>query len=292
MASVLAQVPRPERSQVRARARRLHGVAARVPDVTRRLRWRACVHVAASAPHLAFAELSLLMRCTLWAYRLDDCAEALSDDVPGLVRLRDQVAAVAAGGEVRPVDPLLVGLARILCDLSLFDRSGEVVTRFGEAVCDAAGAELDQRRLELAVAAGADPPTVEGYLTVSSRNINYRSYAYALLAVGGYQLTRAQLRCVDPVLRHASHALRLANDVRGVRQDEACATLNVLGLRTTAGVVATPEFVWAEAERYQRAHDVALRALVSLGVVPAAAAQALARSLALAIGMYRRTDLR
>lgn len=292
MGSVIAQVPRPDRSLVRARAHRLQPVAIREPGVTRRLCRRVCVQVAAIAPQLAFEQLSVLMRYTLWSYRLDNRVEAIGFDQAALSRLRDGVAAVVAGGQTDPADPLLADLGRIRGELFRYDRIGDVVARFGEAVRDAVAAEIDQRRLERAVAAGGDPPTAERYLEVAIRNMNYRSFAYVLLALTGEQLTDGQLRCLDVALRHACYAVRLTNDLRGAAQDQACGTLNVLGLRTATGLAVTPGYVWAEAAHQVRAHDTVLLSLTRLGAITELPEQALTRSLAQAVRLYRRTDLR
>jgi hypothetical protein len=285
-------VSRPERSLVRARAHRLHRVAIREPGLTRRLRRRVCVHVAAAAPQLTFDRLSLLMRHTLWSYRLDNRIEAPGTEVAALERLRDAVIAVTTGEETSPADPLLVDLGRIVRDLSQYDQTGEVMPWYEDAVRDAVAAEVDQRRLERAVAAGAEPPTAERYLEVASRNVNYRSFAYALVALTGDRLIDGQLRCLDAAVWHASRAVRLANDIRGAAQDAASGTLNVLGLRTAAGRAVTPEYAWNRVQHHVRSHDTMLQVLIRFGAIPDAPALALTQSITQSMRLYRRTDLR
>lgn len=292
MVSILAVVPRHERPRVRVRASRLRRADTGAPGTTRRLRWRACVQVAAIAPDLPFERLVLLTRCALWAYRLDDRAEALRDDATALARFRQDVAAVAAGPAAGWADPLLADFRDQLAELSGYDPTGEVAPRYGDAVRDAAAGEDDQRRLERAVASGAPPPTVDEYLAVAARNMNYRSFAYALLALVGEPLTGIQLDRIDEALWQASCAVRLANDVRGAGQDRARATLNVLDLRTGSGVAATPGYVWEEVDRRAIAHGAVLTDMTRTGTIPRAAARVLTRSLAQSIRLYRRTDLR
>lgn len=292
MGSILSVVPGPDRSRVRARAYRLWWAATGVRGVTPRLRWRACAQVAAIAPDLDADRLELLLRCTLWAYRLDDRAESLRHDGAALSRFRCQVAAAAAGEVAGRRDPFLADLRGILADLSRYDSTGEATAWYRGAVRDAADAEADQRQLERAVAAGAGPPTVEQYLTVAARNMNYRSFAYALLALGAEPWTSAKLHRIDEPLWHACCAVRLANDMRGREQDHACGTLNVLELRTGSGIRVTPGYLWAQVDRLVAAHEHALAALTGAGVISDGSARALTRSLAQSVRLYRGTDLR
>jgi signal transduction histidine kinase len=292
MVSVVALVPRDERSLVRAQANQLHPVAARVQGVSQRLRRRTCVQIAAIAPHLTSDRLSVLLRHALWSYWMDNRLDSRRIDMATAGRLRDGVAAVTIGDELHSTDPLLAELAHIVRELSRFDQSGDVVKWYGGALRDTLDADLHQRVARLVRADAGRPPTAEHYLATAAETVNYRSFAYALLATGSDPLTGRQLQCIDAALRQASRAVRLANDLRSLARDERAGTLNILRLRTATGKPVTTGYVWDEVERNVEAHDAALRALASLGVVSHAPTRALTRCLAQSVRLYRSTDLR
>jgi hypothetical protein len=178
MGSVLTVVARHERQLVRAHAHQLHRAASRMPGVSWRLRRRACVQVAAIAPHLVGDRLSLLLRHALWSYWLDNRLDAPGIDLAEAARLRAGVAAVIVGGEVCPTDPLLAELAHIVCGLSRYDPTGHAVAWYGESLREALAAEISQLRARL-VTGSRPAPTAEQYLVVASQTVNYRSFANA-----------------------------------------------------------------------------------------------------------------
>jgi hypothetical protein len=298
MGSLAALVPGGERALVRAKAARLHLTAdgdadpATGPRSSPRLRRRTCFVVAAIAPHLPHERLSVLVRHALWSFRLDDRIEALArgpDPVTGVARLRDAVAAVAAGAGPADGDPLLADLARTVRELSRYDPTGALPARFAGALRDVLTAELRRLRCGWVGAGAATPrPTVERYLDLAADTVNYRSFAYALLAVTAPAPAGSRVDRLDPALRHAARAVRLGNDLRSLARDRADATLNVLDLRTADGAPVTRRLVADEIARYVRAHDRLLATLT--GRDPAA--PALRRCLRVSVGLYRLTDLR
>lgn len=307
MGSLATLVSRGERPRVRAAADRLHREAGRrCPASPPRLRRRVCFVVAAIAPHLSHDRLAVLARHALWSFRLDDRLDDQLDprlddrldprlDAPGagaepLARLAAAVTEVASGRPAGRGDPLLAELAGTVAALSRYDATGAARARFGDALRDAVTAEVAQARLGRAVAGGAwRPPTAEEYLAIATRTVNYRSFAYALLAVAAPPLAGGLLDRVDPALWHAARAVRLGNDLRSLERDRGDpAALNVLELRTAGGSPVTRHHLQAEIDRSLRAHDAALAPLAGAGaVVPA-----LRRCLRVSVGSYRRTDLR
>lgn len=261
------------------------GIAERVSTV-----------VTAIAPQLPQERLSLVVRYGLWSIMLDDQIDGPVADPAALDRLRDAVAAVTAGHPAGRGDPLMRGLAAIIKELSRYDRTGAMLVRFGAALRDAVAAGIDHALLGRAVRRGmAQAPTAERYLQVAARTVNYRSFAYAMLAVVIGGLSSAALDRLEPALGHAAHAVRLGNDLRSVTRDRAESTLNVLSLRTAAGAPVTPRYVLQEMDRHLQAHHDELDPLTE----PAQdapdlslPARTLARSLRLSVGLYRLTDLR
>lgn len=248
--------------------------------------------VTAIAAQLPYDRLSLLVRYALWTIVLDDELDGPRADPGALNRLCEGVTAVVAGG--RGNDPLMMDLAGILGALADHCRAGAVLQQLGLALVDAVACGVEHAALGQAVAAGTtEPPTADQYLEVAARTVNYRSFAYALLALVAGELTGPALDRLDPALRHASHAIRLGNDLRSVPRDHAEATLNVLGLRTAAGSPVTRRYVHQQIDQHVRAHHDVLGALTGPDHADLdLAAPALIRSLRVSLGLYQLTDLR
>lgn len=317
MSSLSIVVPTVDRARVRGKARRLYaatdiaatGIAATGvattgitvgdiaatgidPGLDARLRRRVCQQVAAIAPQLSIRRLSLLARYALWCYQLDDRLDQPGADLAALSGLCDQIVMVASGAGSSPGhDPLPAGLSGLLVELSSYDLDGAATERFRAAVADAVMADLHHVRLARAVAAGScRPPSMEEYLGVAARTVNYVSFACALLALAAGPLGRAHLAAVEPALCLAARAVRLGNDLRGAVRPAA--GLNVVTLACGNGVAMTRRQIRAEIGRLARDHDRRLRARVAAGEVPQRAARALIRCLAQSIRLYRHTDLR
>jgi hypothetical protein len=289
--SVLSVVPRAERPEVRATARRLYLELGLAGD--RALRRRVAHQIAAITPELPVDRQALLARYAIWSLRFDDALDRPAAGAGGLTRLMDAVTAVTLGGDDGGSDPLLATLAGIVGELAGYDRSGRTLGRFVTALQDWIAAEAEQSGLASAVAAGLrPPPTAEQYLLLATRTVNYLGFAYALLAVSGPPLSAGQLACVDSALWHAAWAVRLGNDLRSVDRDQAERALNVLRLRTEAGAPVTPASVEEDIRSRVQAHDNELRALSGLGAIAAWTAQTLARCLHQTLRLYSRTDLR
>jgi hypothetical protein len=282
-----------ERPLVRARAARLHRDALRcawpgLPPPPLGLSRRVSTVVTAIAPDLSHQRLSVLLRYALWTFLLDDRFDRSDADPAALARLARSLVAATIGGPAG-ADPLITALSAIRERLSSYDRTGEVVARFGAALREAVTGDLEHARLARAVAAGrAEPPTAEGYLAVAARTVNYRSFAYALLAVAGAAPSGPGLDRLDPPLRHASYAIRLGNDLRSVARDRVRGALNVLDLCTARGSPVTERWVGRAIGRRLRAHDRALVADRHL----AGPDRLLTRSLRLSVAVYRAGDLR
>ena len=321
MGMLASLVPGSEQPTVRAHAARLQRAAREQswPGAeAAQLRRRVCFVVAAIAPGLPPRPLSLLARYALWSFVFDDVLDASGADPDALARFRDEVVGITAGSRDTAGDPVQVALLRMLGDLARYDRGGEVVRRFGDAVGDAARAGVEQVLLGRAVAAGsAPPPTAEQYLALGARGANYRSFAFLLLAVVAGALPSATLDRMEPALWHAARAVRLGNDLPSVARDHAESGLNIIHLRTAGGEQVTRERVIADIDRYVQAHDDALASLVDAGpdakavasaaapqfcpatepagvsAAPAkAAVQALRRSLRVTVELFRMGGLR
>jgi Terpene synthase family 2, C-terminal metal binding len=292
MGMLASLVPGSDQPIVRAHVARLQQAAREQSwpgPAAPQLRRRVCCVVAAIAPALPPRPLSLLARYALWSFVFDDALEAAGADPDTLARFRDEVAGIAAGSRQTGGDPVRVALSRMLDDLARYDPGGEVVRRFGDAVRDAAAAEVEQVLLGRAVAAGiAPPPTAEQYLALGARSANYRSFAFLLLAVVAGALPGSTLDRMDPALWYAARAVRLGNDLPSVARDRGRAGLNIVALRTAGGEPVTRQQVIADIDRYVRAHDDALAPLTDAGP----AVPALRRSLRVTVELFRMGGVR
>jgi hypothetical protein len=292
MGTLASLVSRTERPIVRAHAARLQRAAREQawpgprPAQHRR---RVCLVVAAIAPGLPAARLSLLARYALWSFVFDDVLDASGAEPDAMARICDAVAGITAGGRPPAGDPVLDALVCMRHDMSRYDRSGELVHRFGEALVDAAHAGVEQVLLGRAVAAGSrPPPTAEQYLALAARGANYRSFAFLLLAVVAGELPSSILDQLEPALWHAARAVRLGNDLPSVARDRSESGLNIIGLRTAGGEPVTRQRVLADLDRCVRAHDDALAPLAGAGP----AILALRRSLRVTVDLFRAGGVR
>jgi hypothetical protein len=244
-----------------------------------RLADRLAAVIVAIVPEADASRQALLARYSLWTVLLDDRLDEPGADPAVLRALTEHLAAVARpdpdGAGDEPLAQLLVEL------LGAFRRYGDTA-RLVEALGDAMRAGVEQ--------ASRDPgvlPALDDYLAVASRDINYRSFAHALVLLVGGSRPPAALRAIDAALEPASRAVRLANDLRTVDRDLAADRLNVLSLRHPGGGPVRVATVVRQIADEVRRHDVLL------GAVPdAVVAAALRNSLHVAIGLYRSGDLR
>jgi hypothetical protein len=219
------------------------------------------------APGLDSERLAVLTRYVLWSVRLDDRLDAPGAD-PAVVRAYAvRVCGLACGDRLAP-----------LAELRRFDADGRRYRRLVTALCDAVLAGADVARWCADVRAGTEPPpTVERYLTLADRDVNYRGFAYALAILAGSPVDNAVL---DAALVPACRAVRLANDVRSAARDLVAGRLNVLSLCRVDGRPFTEPAVWREVDRCVRRHDTVM------------ADPTLSHSLHAAVAIYRTGDLR
>lgn len=294
MDMLTALVPPAEQALVSAQARHLVRDAGHAtwPDSLRpgdALCHQVSLVVAAVAPHLPPPRLALLVRHALWSFLLDDRFDKSGVGLDALEQLQREVAAVVAGRPAAAVDPLATELAALRDRLSPYDRSGGLLPRFDAAVGAAVTGHVRHTRLARAVAGGmATLPTAERYLAVAADSVNYRSFAYALLALDAPPYGAALDR-LEPALDQASYAVRLANDLASMARDRSEATLNVLRLHTANGAPVTRAWTRGALRQRLRHHAEALpRERERDLAVPA---RTLARSLDVTVRLYRLTDL-
>jgi hypothetical protein len=290
MQAAFALVPSAEREAVRARAATtasdlLAWAAAAGADVDRGLADRLATVVAAIAPDLPASALAVLARYSLWTFLLDDELDDVSAEPAVLAALAERVDRRVNGDKSVAGGALDAMLADLVEALQATSADPAVLTRFAGSLCDAvhAGIEHTVRAQQIRHDRAPMPGVVE-YLAVASRHINYRSFAYALMLLAIPGPAGRSLTLIDEALGAASRAVRLANDLRSVDADRAAGRLNVLLLPYHDG---TPIDVAAVERRIGcdvRLHDRLLRDVPGAGV--------LRRSLRVATGIYRITDLR
>ncbi|HCT77557.1 MAG TPA: hypothetical protein DGG94_05645 [Micromonosporaceae bacterium] len=294
MDTLCTLIPSTEWRLVQARVARLSHDAIRASryhsrQPKREMYRRISTVVASIAPWLPHDRLLLLVRYAVWSVQLDDRIDRRGADAATLNRLRNAVTSAIAGNATG--EPLFDDLAMIVKQLSTYDSSGAVLSRFGTALKEAVSTGIAHAVLGKAVFKGtARPPTKEDYLDVAASTVNYRSFAYALLAVVVGDLPESALDQLDAALSHGAHAVRLSNDLRSADRDQTEQTLNVLSLQDSDGNPVTQRQVRQEIGRCLCAHHDVLSRLAGPDlVVPA---YSLARSLELSIGLYRLADLR
>lgn len=263
----------------------MHWSAAAGVPCEHRLAERLAAVIAAIVPDLDPARQALLARYSLWTILLDDRLDDPGADPSTLRALTGRLGGIARAATVPDTgDEPLAGLLVEL--LGAFRRFGDTA-RMVEALRDAMAAAIEQATRDPAVL-----PGLADYLAVASRDINYRSFAHALvLLVGGARPAAvppaAMAGAIDAALVPGARAVRLANDLRTVDRDLTAGRLNVLSLRHPGGGAVRVATVVRQIAEDVRHHDALL------GAVPdPVVAGALRNSLHVAIGLYRSGDLR
>src|SRR5437762_2284880 len=264
MEELLVLVPPGERARIRTKAMRLAEEARRRAGPMRvrqtpRLYETLPVTVAAIAPALDDDRLLLLVRYGIWSVLLDDHLDAPDADPAELRATEEQIGQIIDGTQVPAKhDYIARELAEILAGLRARHHEA-LMTRFTDAVRDAVAAAVgraEERTRFAGSAAGL--PAAEDYLDVASRDVNYRSFALALLLVIGETPSPEVVALWDAALPAASAAVRLANDLRSVRRDQREGRLNILTLRTRAGTHVTQVYVRRQVQQYVLGHLTAL----------------------------------
>lgn len=293
MRAALVLVPPADRGLVRAGAQALcadlRQWARMVPGhADDRMVERLSAIVAAVAPRLPPARLALLARYALWAVLLDDRLDAPAADPDRLRDLRDRVRDVLGTGGAPGDDRLCAALADLVARFRAAGGDPALLEAFTAALRDAVRAGVDQAVLHQQVRAGRRPPPAVGeYLVTATRDVNYRSFAYAVTLLTGARPGGAALQAIDRALTPASRAVRLANDLRSVHRDRAAGRFNVLTLRQDHGAPVHPGAVRRAIHGEVRRHDGLLRAAGTAGHVAT-----LTNSLHVAVGVYRLADVR
>ncbi len=297
MNDLMSLVPPEQRDRVHATARWLSIDTRRTADpdwvnTNPRLFEQVPATVAAIAPEAGRRDLAVLARYAVWSVQLDDAIDNASDPATLRAVVRAVYDTLAGAPAEIGGHPLMPALADLLAGLRR--RGGdELSDRFVTALSDAvrAGAQhvLASRRITLS---GHRPPSVEQYLPVAARDVNYRSFAIALLMVVSPRLRGKLVDRWSDALTSAEIAVRLANDVRSVDRDRRAGELNVLDLRTGDGAAVSPELVERWIDSHVARHDELVRQAAERDRDAGAGATALINCLRISVGMYRATDLR
>ncbi|MGI5243035.1 terpene synthase family protein [Dactylosporangium sp. CA-139066] len=253
-------------------------------DVDLGLAMRLAGVVAAITPDLDVARLTVLARYTLWTFLVDDELDDTAADaavLAGLAARLSRVARAAPAGSGAP-HVLETMLAELVESLRAASASPALLHRFSDALCVAIDTGVQHTvRAQAIRQRRAAAPTVVEYLSVAAHHVNYRSFAYALLILAGPDPASVAGARTDMALTAAARAVRIANDLRSVDRDRAAGRLNVMLLPPGAMDAAALE---RQIDHYVRLHDRLLRDV--------AEADVLRRSLRVAVGIYRVTDLR
>jgi Terpene synthase family 2, C-terminal metal binding len=234
--------------------------------------------VAAIGSELDGDRLALLTGYSHWSVLLDDRLDAPSASPAVLRAFAERVCRIARGDRSAPrVGYVGDRLVELLAGFRGYDPDGALYRRLVLALCDAirAAVELARRRLDVR------PPTLDEYLDLGARDVNYRSFGYALALLTAAPFTEGQLVALDAALVPASRAVRLANDVGSAARDRAAGRLNVLTLRRDDGSPVTEALVWRVVDDLVRRHDHRLATMATPAVT------VLSRSLRVAVATYR-----
>jgi hypothetical protein len=290
--ALLQLVPAPLRAHVRATAeratsadkawcRRLLGPSAEVlgPNVARTV---ACI-----APTLPYDDVRLLIRLSIWFYLLDDRQDDPRAEPADLRELGRGVGAVLDGAAPATGDDVLLTALADLRDELAARCSGFALRRWTDSVREGLRAGVEHVLLgRLVVAGRAYPPTVEQYLEVAVRHINYGCFALALVLLLEPAPEPAQLDLLDGALLYGNLAVRLANDLRTHARESALGGLNVMNLAVWELAPVRGESVRARIANAAQTHDALLAAL------PAQLRGALSHSLQISVAVYEIGDLR
>lgn len=258
---------------------------ARGARVDRGLAGRLAEVVAVIAPDLPVHRLTLLARYCLWTFLVDDELDDLTADAAVLTELADRLTTVARTASAGSMPPhvLETMLAELIESLRAAAAAPTLLTRFADALCIAIDTGVQHTLHAKEIRQGrAAAPTVVEYLAVAGHHVNYRSFAYALLMLAGPDPAADLGTRTDMALIAASRAVRIANDLRSVDRDRAAGRLNIMLLPSSAA--ANVGALERQVDRYVRLHDHLLPDVTQAGV--------LRRSLRVAVGIYRVTDLR
>ncbi|GIG59193.1 hypothetical protein Lfu02_35650 [Longispora fulva] len=249
--------------------------------------------IAAVAPRLDHAAQLWLARYTLWSvHALDDMLDDPDRTPAELADVATLVRTITAG--LCPPDPrdhFAVELSAFVAAVRARDSGGLIADRFVASLRDAVEAGVAITTLSARVRAGeAEPPDMGEYVAVAARDLNYKSFAYALLAFVGDDPAPCALDLWDQALSAGAVALRLANDRPSVDRDRAAGRLNVLDLRTGMGTPVTDALVDAQIRYHARHHDALLARTCDRTLH--ASVEALRTCLAQSLNLYRVGDLR
>jgi hypothetical protein len=279
---LLSLVPPKDQELVRAKAAALSGDPGPSVHGGQLYDRRAvALTVAAMAPTLSVDKLSLLLRYCMWTVALDARLDAPGTSLADVQRTADSVVATVEGDNIHEPE-----LAQLLTDLRCHDPGGRLVSRFTDALCDAVAAGVEHAALSRRVAAGTAMPPVEDYLDLASRDVNYRSVAWALLVLVGAGATgRAAAARLDEATWHACRAVRLANDLRTAAKDLRDKRLNILVLRTRDGRPVTSRDVERWLDQHIHTHSDLLVQASARGLREQS--RALENGVRMAVGLYR-----
>ncbi|MFJ5804504.1 terpene synthase family protein [Streptomyces decoyicus] len=243
------------------------------------------------APELDVADHALLVEYSLWLYLLDGRLDDFEHYGTRPEDVGRRVLAVLRGGraEARPGDFFETSLAALVEELRTRDGCCGLLERFVLRLVDGVRAGVRQAVLSRRIAEGVEPlPTMEDFLELAYRHVNYRSVALALLITVGEHPDSAAQERLDAALVPASRAVRLANDLRTCAKDAEEGTLNVVQLVARDGTRMTPHAV---RDRIQAYRDEQALLLDELHPSAPASAAALENNLRVAIDLYTVDDL-
>lgn len=238
-----------------------------------------CLQTAFFAPWLPSASCYQLSQLTVWLMALDN---VLDDPDADAERLAARVAdwrRVIEGGPATSDDPMEVALAQISTELHHAGRP-DLLAFWRDSMHETlTGMWLEKEATE--AAGRGELPRLHSYLLYGAWSIGVEQQLAAMWALMGEPDLPQRLPVLRSALRHAAKAVRLLNDLRGHRREQADGQVDALAIGLSEEQVRR-----ASAESFE---DCRLE-LASLTATAYGPAVALERVLLWHTRMYERFD--
>jgi Terpene synthase family 2, C-terminal metal binding len=188
-----------------------------------------CLSSAFITPWLDLDMLHLASRIWSWITALDDTVDGSSSDVDGVL---DECLSAARGGPPRAdpgADPVAAALAEIRAELATRPGFAALEPHWRDATERLVAGMRYEAETSRAMASGAPPPSLAGYLGHALYTVGIPMYVVSLWSA----MDEVPVAALMPALRDAAVAVRLANDLRGHAREGGEGALNALRLGVT-----------------------------------------------------------
>ncbi|MGI5451743.1 zinc-binding dehydrogenase [Streptomyces sp. CA-249302] len=187
-----------------------------------------CLQAVFFAPWLPAAHCYQLSQLTMWLMALDNVLDDPGAAPERLAARIDDWRRIVEGGPAAPDDPMALALAEISTNLHRAGRS-DLQAFWQDSMQETLTGMWLER--EAAEAAGrGELPRLDTYLLYASWSIGVEQQLAALWALMDEPDLSRRLPVLRGALRHAAKAVRLVNDLRGHRREQAEGQVDALAI--------------------------------------------------------------